>query len=51
MLAFCYENGNGVQRDLENAFKFYYKAASLGQNEANFAVGKCYENAIGTEKI
>ena len=50
MLAICYEKGTGVNQNLENAFKFYYKAASLGQNDATFAVGRCYENAIGTEK-
>lgn len=34
LLAYCYEEGQGVEKDLSNARTFYRKAAKLGQPDA-----------------
>jgi len=31
-LGMCYENGNGIEKDLVNAYKFFYLAAKLDKN-------------------
>ena len=39
----CYlESGNGVKKDVANAFQWYFKAANSGYVEAQFNLCRCY---------
>ncbi|CAI2173636.1 5372_t:CDS:1 [Funneliformis geosporum] len=44
-----YELGNGVNKDEIKAFVYYKKSAENGLVDANFYLGYCYLNGIGTE--
>lgn len=44
-----YENGDGVQKDLKQAFNLYKKAAEGEFAEAQCRVGVCYAKGIGVE--
>jgi len=41
---------NGVQKNLEEAFRWFVLSASLGYEIAQFEVGMCYKDGIGTPK-
>ncbi|GBC47032.2 kinase-like domain-containing protein [Rhizophagus irregularis DAOM 181602=DAOM 197198] len=49
-LAICYKNGEGTEKNLENAFHWYQKAAENGYTDAMFNLAICYKNGEGTEK-
>ena len=49
-LAFCYDNGRGVEQSAEEAVKWYRKAAEQGDAIAQFDLGLCYENGDGVEQ-
>jgi TPR repeat protein len=49
-LGLCYEYGNGVEKNLKEAFAWYKKAAELGNPTAMHNVGICYENGNGIKK-
>jgi TPR repeat protein len=42
-----YENGDGVQKDLEKALEFYEKSAALGNKKAMGSVGFFYQHGRG----
>lgn len=45
-----YEHGLGMDKNLSDAFKYYYKAAELKFPNALFSVASCYEDGKGVEK-
>ena len=47
-LGWCYENG--VEKNYEEAVKWYKKAAEKGDDWAMRKLGWCYENGEGVEK-
>ena len=49
-LAVCYEEGDSVKKNLRKAFALYMDAALQGDNQAVFAVGRCYFYGIGISK-
>lgn len=49
-LASQYYSGDGVEKDKEMAFKYYMKAAELGNDEAMAEVGMCYLNGEGVNQ-
>src|SRR6266498_2609460 len=49
-LAILYENGEGVEKNLEKAFEWYQKAADNGDIEAQFHLANSYYFGKGTEK-
>ena len=49
-LGLCYENGNGVDRDLTEAVKWYRKAAEQGNASAQSNLGWCYESGYGVAR-
>ncbi|MBM7562709.1 tetratricopeptide repeat protein [Fusibacter tunisiensis] len=49
-LGLCYENGDGVAQDYEEAVKWYKKAAEQGHVEAQFNLGLCHENGDGVNQ-
>ena len=46
-LGLCYENGDGVPQDNQQAAEWYCKAAEQGNADAQFKLGLCYENGVG----
>ena len=46
-LGFCYENGEGVTKDILEAVKWYRKAAEQGFAKAQCNLGYCYEKGKG----
>jgi len=46
-LGLCYGNGNGVEQDYTNAFKWFLKAANQGDSMAQFNAGVCYYRGEG----
>ena len=46
-LASCYENGNGVEKDLVEAAMWYRKAADQGDAEAQLVLGVCCRDGVG----
>lgn len=42
-LGLCYENGCGVEEDIEEAIEWYQKAAAQGNAEAQCRLGICYK--------
>ncbi|MER2494133.1 tetratricopeptide repeat protein [Catenovulum sediminis] len=49
-LANLYFQGEIVERDLQQAYNWYYSAAQLGHSEAAFRVGKMAFEGVGTEE-
>lgn len=49
-LGVCYDNGDGVEKDLREAVRWYRKAAEQGDASAQCNLGWCYEAGIGVEK-
>ena len=49
-LAICYENGQGVAKDIKTAIDWYRKAAEQDHVEAQFNLALCYENGQGVAK-
>lgn len=49
-LAKRYDNGNGVEKNLEKALKLYERAAVYGYAPAEYEVGRYYKNGWGCEK-
>jgi TPR repeat protein len=47
-LAICYQNGDGVERNMEKAFELYSKAFVCGSVDAGFNSAVCTENGWGT---
>ena len=45
-----YANGEGVQRDDREAFKWYLVAAQKGHADAQFNLGSMYEHGIGVQQ-
>ena len=50
ILAFCYENGEGVEKDFSKAVYWYQKAAEAGESGAQNNLAFCYKNGEGVEK-
>lgn len=46
----CYQKGIGVRKNLEEAFKYYKKAADMGNPESIMIVTNCYIYGMGVEK-
>ena len=46
----CYEDGDGVSRDYEEAVKWYRKAAEQGDSDSQLSMGICYANGKGVTK-
>ncbi len=49
-LAELFEQGKGVPKSLDNAFKYYNLAAKHGVENAYAQVARCYMDGIGTER-
>jgi TPR repeat protein len=43
----CYEIGNRVSQNDDQAFKSYLESAKQGNSKAQYSLGKCYEFGIG----
>ena len=48
-LANCYSEGRGIEKDPEQAFRWYLAAAESGYPSAMTAVSECYDQGLGTE--
>jgi len=48
-IAYMYENGQGVERDLNKAFEWYTKSAEQGDEYAQYNLGVIYKNGQGVE--
>ncbi|MBO4926669.1 MAG: sel1 repeat family protein [Clostridiales bacterium] len=46
----CYENGMGVEKDLEKAYEWYRKAAAAGDVNAWLALGKFFDTGTYVER-
>ncbi len=49
-IGYCYENGEGSEKDYDKAAKWYRKVAEHGYAEAQYALGSCYCYGLGVEK-
>lgn len=49
-IAHCYATGDGTQKDLVEAFRWYSQAATQGLAEAQYELGSCYMDGRGTSK-
>ncbi|MGM9972261.1 MAG: toll/interleukin-1 receptor domain-containing protein [Anaeroplasmataceae bacterium] len=49
-LGYCYKNGCGVEKNYEEAFKWYQKSYDFGCTAAINNLGICYENGQGVKK-
>lgn len=49
-LGVCYDNGDGVEKDLREAVRWYRKSAEQGLVAAQCNLGVCYEFGNGVEK-
>ena len=48
-MAYCLENGYGVERDLSKAVDYYMESADNGNSDAMLRLGFLYENGKGVE--
>ncbi len=49
-LGVCYRCGDGVEKNLEEAIKWYKKAAEQGYAKAQYNLAVCYDSEYGVEK-
>lgn len=49
-LGICYENGDGVEKNLEETVKWYTKAANQEYAKAQYYLGKAYDEGKGVAK-
>lgn len=49
-LGYCYQNGQGVPKDLEEAVRLYRLAADQGHADAQRSLDLCYQNAAAARK-
>ncbi|GBC01725.1 hypothetical protein RclHR1_04300007 [Rhizophagus clarus] len=49
-LGYFYENGIGMERDLEKSIYWYQKAAENGNIIGQYNLGRCYQFGIGVKK-
>ena len=49
-LGVCYDNGDGVEKDLREAVRWYRKSAEQGLAAAQYNLGVCYANGNGVEQ-
>ena len=49
-LGWCYEHGDGVEVDAQEAVRWYKKAAEQGHPGGQCNLGSCYERGVGVEK-
>lgn len=49
-LGICYENGDGVEKNLEETVKWYTKAANQEYAKAQYLLGKAYDKGEGVAK-
>lgn len=49
-LAVSYEKGVGVKKDVRAAFRYYSRAAKLGDHQSEYELARCYRWGIGTLK-
>ena len=47
-LAFALRHGHGTEKNLPEAFKWYFKAATLGDSESILAVAEMFREGLGT---
>jgi len=50
MLAVMHRNGHGVDRNLAQAFNWFFKSAQNNHVKAQYEVGMCYKNGLGVQK-
>ena len=50
MLGWCYQTGEGIPQDNEQAVKWYRKAAEQGNADAQNNLGVCYVKGEGVPK-
>lgn len=50
VLGLCYENGWGVEKDIDKAILWFQKAADDGNFNAQRSIGLLYKNGIGFQK-
>ena len=43
-LGVCYENGYGVEKDLDKALEYYFSAVEKGDGQSAYNLGACYYN-------
>jgi TPR repeat protein len=46
----CYEIGNRVSQNDDQAFKSYLESAKQGNSKAQYSLGKCYEFRVKLSK-
>jgi TPR repeat protein len=49
-LGFCYDRGEGVAKDMEQAVNWYRKSAEQGYPNAQYSLGNCYKVGLGVAK-
>ena len=49
-LGYCYAKGDGVEKDLREAVKWYRKSAEQGDADAQYNLALCYHKGYGAEK-
>ena len=49
-LGWCYEHGDGVQKDVQEAVKWYRAAAAKRHAGGQCNLGSCYERGVGVGK-
>ena len=49
-LAFCYEIGAGLEKDLKSAVRLYRQAANRGDHDAACRLGRFYEIGSGVKR-
>jgi len=50
LLGFCYENGEGVPKDLKKAVHWYKQSAAQNNAKGQYYLAFCYESGIGVSK-
>lgn len=49
-LGIGYEEGKGVEKNIQKAVEYYQRAADLGNVEGQFNLGRCYYNGTGFKR-